>query len=170
MVKSPTSQRQLACLVRLDIAARYRRPSSLSQCLSIPAGGRLFLNPSPLLCLHFGICFFLQFIWQQYLSVSDRRHISLSVTLRLSFPLFLTQARGFMVKMQNSFVFTIRWAGCKGLLEWRFNTAWIIKPPGPVTGTIAHSKTHSWMACVPLCICHVNMFLCACVYEDLYLN
>lgn len=47
---------------------------------------------------------------------------------------FFPLTRAFVVKMQYSFVFTIR-----GLQKWRFNTGWIIKPPGPVTGT--HSRT-----------------------------
>lgn len=57
---------------------------------------------------------FLQLTWQRYSSASDRRHLFFFPPLSDSASVFFPLTRGFVVKMQYSFVFTIRWAGSKG--------------------------------------------------------
>lgn len=116
MVKSPTWKIQLVSLVRSDATARYRLPSSLSRCLSIPAGGRRFSITLPLLCSAFTF----EFVFPPahlavlFICLQLPSSPSLSDFAFISCSLSDMHTHGFMVKMQYSFVFTIRWAGCEG--------------------------------------------------------
>lgn len=110
------NMKKTVSLVRLNATARYRPPSSLSPCLSIPAGGCCFSITLPLLCFAFTFEFVfppahsvMLFICLQLPSSS-----SLSDFAFISCSLSDMHTHGFIVKMQYSFVFTIRWAGCEG--------------------------------------------------------
>lgn len=103
-----------------------RRP--FLQCVSISAGSRCYLLSYSSLLLSL---FFLRLTLRYYSPVFHEHHPhSLSDCAVIS----SSHSPGSMEKMQNSSVFTLG-----GLQRWRFNTAWIIKPQGPVTDTETHS-------------------------------
>lgn len=173
MVKSQTRQRRWAGLVRLEDAARYRIFSSTplflyaspsQQAVAVSQSHSLFLcSPCTFEFVFPSAYFAVLFVrlqLQSSLSLCDSAFISFCS---------LTHTR---VDGENAiFIGVHHYAGwLRGLQKWRFNTAWIIKPPGPVTDTETYTRrdtnteTHSCMASkTPVHLsCH-HITVCVCV-------